>query len=142
MNHTALRIHASPDASATPTTGPNRRNDSAATPIGFGETLRRVDLGARHQTLVTARDSAVSDTHAREDDAPSYPIDLACWTALFAAVAARIADTTLQMSSDDHFRDRSVAANGMLTALLECSGALAQLQNMFPTVQGQLAPSQ
>lgn len=142
MNHTALRIHASPDASTTSTTGPNRRNDSAATPVGFGETLSRVDLGARHQTRVTARDSAVNDTHAHGDDAPCYPIDLACWMALFAAVAARIADTTLQMSSDDHFRDRSVAANGMLTALLECSGALAQLQSMFPTVQGQLAPLQ
>ena len=145
MNYAALTVPtlASTSAIVTPLITSNQtvpRNDESA---ANAAPSTRGDSDALRQMLMNANEIAVSaDANVAGVDLSSNPIELAQWTALFAAVNERIAGTVALMSSQSYWRNDLPGANSARTVMFECAEALTQLRAMFPLCQPELTPVQ
>ena len=145
MNYTALTVPTFAAASAkvstlTPSDRSVARNDESDTDAAPST---GADFGALRQMLINANEIAVSaDAKLTAVDMSSNPIELAQWTALFAAVNERIAYTVALMSSEAHWRNDLPGVNSARVVMFECAEALTQLRAMFPICQPELTPVQ
>ena len=145
MNSAALTVptFAAASASVAPLITSDKtvaRNDVLATDA---TPSTRGDGDALRQMLMNANEIALSaDANVRGVNLSSNPIELAQWTALFAAVNERIAGTVALMSRQSYWRNDLPGANSARTVMFECAEALAQLRAMFPLYQPELTPVQ